>query len=143
MTYATVDDIKTTVPARDLELLTDHSDAADTIDDAKISQALSDATAEINGYIAKRVTLPLADPPDMLRVACRDIAIHRLHANVGRVTETQDKLREAVVAYLIMVRDGKVSIGDETGGYEEQTSPGVVIDEGPDRVMTRDTLRNF
>lgn len=143
MTYATVDDIKASVPSRDLELLTDHDGPASAIDDPRLLLALKDATAEINGYIAKRVALPLADPPDMLRVTCRDIAIHRLYANIGRITETQKQLREAAIAYLRAVQDGKVSIGDETGGAEAQVSEGIVIAEGPPREMTRDKLKGF
>ena len=143
MTYATVNDIKAVIPAHDLQLLTDQDGASDTIDDTKLAAALDDATAECNSYIAKRVLLPLADPPHMLKVACRDLAVHRLYANTGNIPEAQDKLQTAAVNYLKMVQDGKVSIGDETGGDEEQTSPGVVMDEGPDRVMTRDSLRRF
>ncbi len=143
MTYASIDDLKATIPARDLALLTDFDGAGDTVDDDRLAAALRDGAAEINGYIAKVVTLPLVAPPDMLRVVCRDLAIHRLYANAGRVTETQEKLRDASVSYLRMVRDGKVSIGDEDGGAEIQTSEGVATVEGPERVMTRDSLRNF
>ena len=113
------------------------------MDDARLEAALRDAAAEINGYIAKAVQLPLQSPPDMLRVVCRDLAVHRLYANVGRVTETQDKLRDSALAYLRMVRDGKTSIGDADGGAEIQTSDGSMTIEGPDRVMSRDSLRNF
>ena len=80
---------------------------------------------------------------DDARVVCRDLAVHRLYANVGRVTETQDKLRDSALAYLRMVRDGKMSIGDADGGAEIQTSDGSMTIEGPDRVMSRDSLRNF
>jgi phage gp36-like protein len=117
--------------------------AADTVDDGKLAAALRDGAAEVNGYIAKVVTLPIAAPPDMLRVVCRDLAVYRLYANAGRVTETQDKLRDASLSYLRMVRDGKVSIGDETGGEEILSSEGAVTVEGPDRVMTRDSLSRF
>lgn len=143
MTYATVDDLKAVIPSADLERLTDWDGASDAVDDVKLLQALNDATAEINGYIAKKVTLPLADPPDMLRVICRDMAMHRLHANTGMVTEDGQKLRDAAISYLKMVSEGKISIGDETGGDEAQTSQGVVMDDGPDRVMTRDSLGSF
>lgn len=143
MTYATVQDLQNTIPPRDLNLLTDHDGPSDAVVTSKLQQALNDAAAEINGYISKRVTLPLDNPPDMLRVVCRDIAMHRLQANIGRVTESADKLREAAIEYLSMVRDGKVNIGDETGGDEAQASDGVVMDDGPDRVMTRDSLRSF
>jgi len=141
MTYATREDLKAVVPVRDLQLLTDFDGAADTVDDTKLDQALIDATAEVNGYISKRVTLPLADTPDMLRVVCRDLAIYRLHANVSRVTDTQEKLRDAAISFLKQVQDGKTSIGDDDATVE--TSEGVVTAEGPDRVMTRDSLKGF
>lgn len=143
MTYATVDHLKAAIPARDLVLLTDRTGAADSVDDTALASALDDASAEINGYIAKRVTLPLAAPPQMLRVVCRDLAVYRLYANAGRTTETQEGLRRGALAYLKQVAEGTLSLGDETGGAEELVSPGVVIDEGPDRVMTRDTLKGF
>tara|TARA_R110000796_G_scaffold45616_13_gene110306 strand:- start:11116 stop:11547 length:432 start_codon:yes stop_codon:yes gene_type:complete len=143
VTYALITDLKATIPNRDLELLSDMDGAVGTVDDARLEAALRDAAAEINGYIAKAVQLPLQSPPDMLRVVCRDLAVHRLYANVGRVTETQDKLRDSALAYLRMVRDGKTSIGDADGGAEIQTSDGSMTIEGPDRVMSRDSLRNF
>ena len=143
MTYALITDLKGTIPNRDLQLLSDMDGVAGTVDDARLESALRDATAEINGYIAKAVKLPIENPPDMLRVVCRDLAIHRLYANVGRVTETQDKLRDGALSYLRMVRDGKTSIGDAVGGEEVQTSDGSMTIEGPDRVMSRDSLRNF
>ncbi len=79
----------------------------------------------------------------MLSVICRDLAVYRLYAHAGRITETQDKLRDEAIRYLRNVADGTLSIGDEIAGDQIETSPGVVIDEGPDRVMTRDKLRSF
>lgn len=143
MTYATVDDLKQTIPIRDLALLTDFDGAGETVDDARLEAALRDGTAEVNGMISKVVSLPLDNPPDMLRVVCRDIAIHRLYANAGRVTETQEKLRDAAMSYLRMIRDGKVSIGDSEGGAEVEASEGAMTIEGPERVFTRDSLRRF
>lgn len=143
MSYASIDTLKATIPPTELQLLTDFDGARDTIDDARIQSALDDASAEINGYISKAVTLPIANPPAMLGVVCRDLAIHRLYANVGRITDTQEKLRDAAISYLKMVRDGKVSIGDETPEDTVQSSGGVASVEGPARVMTRDNLRGF
>ena len=141
--YATVDQLKDAIPAQDLILLTDHDGAADAVDDARLTSALQDATATIDGWIAKRVTLPLAEPPRMLMVVCRDLALHRLYANTGRVTEAAEKLHDAAMAYLAKVSKGEISIGDETGGDEIVTSPGAVVEEGPERVFTRDRLRSF
>lgn len=143
MTYASVTDLRAVIPARDLELLTDHDGTADAIDDARLQAALDDATAEIEGYIAKRVDLPLADPPRMLTVVCRDLAVHRLYANIGAVTDAQEKLRDAALDYLRRVAKGELAIGDDTPGAAEMVSPGPVVEEGPARVMTRDNLGGF
>ncbi len=141
MSYASVDNLKAVIPPHDLALLTDFDGAANEADDARLAQALEDATAEMNGYLAKVVTLPLASTPDYLRVVCRDLAVYRLYANLSRVSEDQQNLRDAAVSYLKMVQNGKTSIGDATDTV--QTSEGVVTAEGPDRVMTRDSLRRF
>lgn len=144
MTYATIDDLKAVIPARDLQLLTDFDGTVDAPDDAKLQEALDDATAEIDGWIAKRVTLPLADPPRMLMVVCRDIALHRLYANTGApVPEQFGKLREGALVYLKNVSEGRLSIGDDTSGNEVKVSPGLVLDEGDDPVFTRDSLSGF
>lgn len=143
MTYATIDDLKTVVSARDLIQLTDLDGTAGAIVDAKLTNALQDASAEIDGYISKRVTLPLADPPRMLIVQCRDLAVYRLHSNAGRIPESVEKLREGAISYLKDVAAGKLSIGDETSGEEIETSPGAVLIEGAARTMTRDSLKRF
>lgn len=143
MTYATVDDLKAVIPGQDLALLTDQDGTVGVASDARLLSALQDASAEIDGYISKRVALPLADPPRMLMVVARDLALHRLYANLGRTTETQDKLRDGALAYLRQVAKGELSIGDETPGNEVEVSPGAVVIEGPDRTMTRDTLGGF
>lgn len=143
MTYASPQDIVDRLPERELQLLTDFNGQADAIDGGKIANALDDAAAEINSYIAKVVTLPLASVPAMLSVVCRDLAIHRLYANVGKVTETQDKLRDAAISYLRSVQAGDASLGDETAADTVEASEGAVMVEGPDRVMTRDSLARF
>jgi len=113
------------------------------VDDAKLLLALEDATAEINGFIDRKVNLSDFNPPRMLKVICRDIAMYRLYVNSGGADDNQKTLYESASKYLKMVGEGKISIGDETGGDEAQTSQGVVMDDGPDRVMTRDSLRGF
>lgn len=143
MTYASVDDLKAVMPAHDLQLVTDWDGASDTIDDAKITSALEDATAEINGWIAKRVTLPIANPTRMLLVTCRDLARYRLHANIGTIPEDITKLRDGAIAWLKAVSRGEVSIGDEIGGDEIDASPGAVVEDGSEPVFTRDSLKGF
>lgn len=143
MSYAALSDLKAVIPPRDLVQLTDFDGAADTADDAKLQQALDDASAEIDSRIAKAVDLPLASPPHILAVLCRDLAVHRLYSNIGMVTEAQTKLRDSAVAFLEKVGQGLLSLGG-TGETPPQTaSPGVAMTDGPDRLLTRDRLKGF
>ena len=62
MSYATAQDVINRYPNRDLVQLTNEDPAATTINVTPITQALSDASAEIDGYIEGRFSLPLTDP---------------------------------------------------------------------------------
>lgn len=142
MTYATVTQLKAVIPSGDLALLTDF-EGADTPSDDRLTQALDDATAEINSYIAKAVTLPLADPPHILTVICRDLAMHRLYVNLGHDAEVYGTLRKDAISTLKSIAKGDTSIGDDGDGDTELTSPGVAMTDGPARQFTRDSLKGF
>lgn len=144
VTYASVDHLKDVIPPGDLALLTDWDGTVDAPDDARLLAALEDATATVNGWIAKRVSLPMADPPQMLKVITRDLALHRLYANAGGIIpEAVQQVQAGAMAYLRDVARGEVSIGDDVAGDTAQASPGAVIEEGDGPVFTRDTLRGF
>lgn len=153
MSYASVTDLKAVIPVRDLELLAQFEARAvdetggEAVDataaaDLRIAQALTDASAEIDGYIARQVGLPLADPPHVLNVICRDLAMHRLYRNLGHDMERLQRLRSDAIAWLRDVSAGKVSLGDDDGAPVE-TSGGVVMTDGPDRLLTRDSLKGW
>ena len=141
MPYASVTQLKAVIPDADLALLTDFADAA-TPSDARLEQALDDATSEINTYIAKAVTLPLADPPHILTVICRDLAMHRLYVNLGHDTEVFANLRRDAISTLKSIARGETSIGDDDGDGA-LTSPGVAMTDGPERQFTRDRLKGY
>ena len=142
MPYASVDQLKAVIPDTDLALLTDFA-GGETASDARLDQALDDATAEINTYIAKAFPLPLADPPHILVVICRDLAMHRLYVNLGHAENPFDALRAAALFTLKGIAAGRVSIGDDGDGETERTSPGVAMTDGPERQLTRDSLKGF
>lgn len=142
MAYASLDQLKAVIQPRDLELLTDF-ERNGAPSDARLVQALDDATAEINSYIGKVVRLPLADAPHLLTVICRDLAMHRLYLNLGHDMAVYDRLRKSAVATLRDIADGKTAIGDDGDGPSELTSPGVAMTDGPERLLTRDSLRGF
>lgn len=141
MPYASVAQLKAVIPASDLQLLTDF-EGADAPSDARLSQALDDASAEIDSYIAKVVALPLASPPHILTVICRDLAMHRLYVNLGHDMTAYQRLRSDALATLKSIARGETAIGDDDGPAE-LTSPGVAMTDGVERQMTRDRLRGF
>lgn len=142
MPYATVAQLKAVIPASDLDLLTDFEDAGGP-SDARLEQALDDASALIDTYIAKAVTsTPLIDPPHILTVICRDLAMHRLYQNLGNGPTGFEPERDNALDLLRSIARGETAIGDDDGPAEI-TSPGVAMTDGPDRQMTRSKLWGF
>lgn len=144
MAYASVDQLKAVIPANDLELLTDFERTGNP-SDVRLVEALDDATAEINGWIAKAVKRPVSVPPRLLLVLCRDLAMHRLYVNLGHNVDTYDKLRDQALKTLKSIANGEMSIGDDedTATADIVTSPGVAMTDGAERELTRDSLRGF
>ncbi|MDO5648860.1 gp436 family protein [Paracoccus sp. (in: a-proteobacteria)] len=143
MSYASVSDLKSVIPARDLALLTDFDDSAQVAVDDRLQQALTDATAEIDGYIHKQIRdVPLTAPPHVLNVICRDLAMHRLYRNLGHDTERLKHLRADALAWLRDVAAGRVALGDADRA-PPPSSGGIAMTDGPDRQLTRDSLRGY
>ncbi len=80
MVYAQPSDMIARYPNRDLVQLTNEDPTQSIVNQTVLQQALADASAEIDGYLESRFTLPLTDPPAVLaRLTC-DIAMYRLQA---------------------------------------------------------------
>ena len=142
MAYASVAELKAVIPVSDLMLLTDF-EGDDTPSDARLEVALADASSEIDTYIAKVVSAtPMANPPHILTVICRDLAMHRLYVNLGHDMAAYQRLRADAISTLKSIAKGETSIGDDDGPAE-QTSPGVAMTDGSERQMTRDRLKGF
>lgn len=121
MTYATPADLATRYG---LDRLIDLTDRAGTglADDPMIAQALADAQAEVDGYLAVRYALPLPSvPPLLARLTC-DMAIYNL-LSLRRMGDVEDarkrfedarRLAEALAA-------GRVSLGLPAALPLEQT----------------------
>ncbi len=149
MIYAAVADMEARYPNRDLVQLTNDDTTQITVDAAVIAQALADASAEIDGYLAARFALPLADPPAVLnRVAC-DIAMYRLQAlrPLHDIIEARDRYLDAI-KMLEKVADGKLTLGLSADNLEPPAASGETVLQGPQdatqaKVFTRDRLRGF
>lgn len=145
MSYATVQDVINRYPNRDLVQLTNEDPTLTTINNAPITQALADASAEIDGYIEGRFTLPLADPPAVLNRLTTDIAMYRLQS-LRPLHDLQDarKRYEDAIAMLTRVAAGELTLGLSVDSQEPPVATGAVeAVEGPERVFNRDKLRGY
>ena len=102
--------------------LTDRNNAG-TVDAAVLDQAIADAGAEIDGYLAGRYQLPLAVTPSILVLYAGDIARYRLYDDGA--TEEVRKRYEDAIKFLRLAAEGKVRLrADEpapTGGAQMES----------------------
>ncbi|MGR3484064.1 MAG: gp436 family protein [Paracoccaceae bacterium] len=106
--YATRDDIVRIYGADALDRLTprDVADPAATVDGA-----LSDASAEIDGYLSTRYDLPLGGTPRVLRRPCIDIATYILANSHARMSTTIENRYKEALDLLKMIARGTAGLG--------------------------------
>lgn len=130
MPYATRQDMIDRFSEVELVQLTDRGNVrADRIVDAVLNRALDDASAEIDGYLAGRYTLPLSPVPANLALICCDIARYRLQHN-----EAAEAVREryaAAIKFLTKVATGEIQLGATALGQPPASAAqGVVFNTG-------------
>jgi phage gp36-like protein len=111
MSYCTAQDLTDRFGEQELIQLTDRTNTS-TIDTAVLNQAISDATAEINGYLL--AYLPLATlPANLVRLAC-DIARYYLYDDL--VSVQVEKRYSQAIDYLKLVAAGKIPLASDALG---------------------------
>lgn len=109
--------------------------------------AIRDADAEIDGYLAKRYAVPLAQVPKVINKFSKDIAIYNLFSRIGINENTELKTYlnryNSAIAFLKLVAEGKVSIGVEADGdLSSAAAIGFSAKSNP-RLFTREQLRGM
>ena len=88
--------------------------------EAIASDAVADACAEIDGYLAKRYSLPFTRTPKVLNKLAKDIAAYNMVSRAGIDESDRDKTflnrYNAAIKFLTMIAEGKASVGLEDGG---------------------------
>ena len=141
MTYAAAEDMQNRFNHQDLVLLTEreHSTPGE-VDMAVLTQALEDATAEINAYLSGRYTLPLSIVPTALVRICCDIARYFLSGDNAPEhihTRYTDALK-----FLQAVNQGTVSLGIDSQGDKATTNDTAVM-ESAGSVFARNKAKGF
>lgn len=141
MAYLTPAELATRYGQDRLIDLTDR-DGDGLADDPMINQALADASAEIDGYLAARYALPLPMVPAILARIAGDIAIYRL-LSLRRLGDIEDARRryEDVRRLLEAISRGTVSLG-----LPVEQRPGLSLaaaKSGPSPVFGADEMEGF
>ncbi|PHS48758.1 MAG: hypothetical protein COB05_04410 [Marinobacter sp.] len=125
--YCSAQDMIDRFGERELIELTDR-DHTGVVDQTVIRQAIQDATAEVDGYLAGRYQLPLSQPPLVLVRVCCDIARFLLYDD--NLPEVVEKRHKSVVDLLRQVSSGRVSLGVSETGQAPTSSDGARIESG-------------
>lgn len=112
--YATLQDMQSRFGA-DLLRVAVLPGTADLDEDA-ITQALTDASSLIDGYLAGRYPLPLEHVPTALVPICCDIARHRLYGE--QAPEQIGKRYDAAISFLKSVGKGELALGLAADGEQ-------------------------
>ncbi|MCL1048462.1 DUF1320 family protein [Shewanella abyssi] len=140
--YASTDNMLSRFGEQDLILLTERVDSVPgEINLALLSQALIDASAEIDGYIVGRYTLPLVTVPTVLERNCCDIGRYFLYGD--RAPEQVEKRYQAVVKFLTSVSKGDISLGLDGSGESVEQSELTVMIESAGSVFGRRSSKGF
>ncbi|HDR1022149.1 TPA: DUF1320 family protein [Pasteurella multocida] len=121
-------------------LLTVAMTAQRTLDEAKVQEALEDASQTIDSYLAGRYSLPLKQIPAVLERHCCYIARYFLEKN--RATNQARQDYEDSIRYLEKVAAGTISLGISEQG-ETVESDNTTMIESAGSVWARDKSKGF
>ncbi len=133
MNYCTRQDMIDRFDETELIQLTDRNSLG-LIDDTVLDLAISDASAEIDGYLS-RYDLPLSTVPRVLVRCCCDIARYFLYDDA--VIEQVENRYQSIVKFLTQVGKGTISLGPDSSGNQPVVEEGVKMVSGG-RVFGRD-----
>ena len=139
--YATMAEMIARFGEHDLMLLTERANSTPgQINTPVLDQAIADASAEIDGFLAGRYTLPLTTVPPILERICCDIA--RFYLGSDNAPEVIEKRYDIAIAYLKDVGTGKLSLGVNDTGEKAESSITAVM-ESAGSVFARDKSKGF
>lgn len=140
MTYCTQQDLVDRGWQQELVELTDKTNTpATTIDATIVAAHILDASSTIDGYLAKRYTLPLVDVPPVLVKNAADIARYFLHGDSATKESPVERAFQNAMKWLRDIATGAVVL--ENAGQVPASAGGLhVRTNKPSRVFSRDSL---
>lgn len=112
----------------------------------KRESAISDACAEIDGYLAKRYRVPFTKTPQVINKFAKDISVYNLVSRTGIDESDREKTflnrYNAAIKFLLDVAKGIISIGVEEKGGSSEAANGFKM-KSSGRVFSRDSMRGW
>jgi phage gp36-like protein len=143
MPYNDQSDILGEISNETLIQLTDDENLG-VVDDAKVTQALTRADAEVDGYCGKRYQVPFAPVPDFVKALALDIAVYNLFSRRENVPENRQRRRDAAVKNLELISKGVVTLGlQEPAPAATFSSAEPEVISGGDRQFSRQSLKGY
>lgn len=110
MSYSTLTDLKKILPEESLIQLTD-DDNVGTVNEGRVTEAISQADGEIDAYIGGRYSVPLSTVPAIIRRCSCDISVYILYKRrVEVIPETRATSYKDAIRVLEQIRDGKMPL---------------------------------
>lgn len=111
-----------------------------------IENAIADADAEIDGYLSKRYSPPLTEPPPVLKKFSKDIAAYNLVSRKGIDEDDPEKTYltryNSAIKFLTMVAEGKIDIGTKEESGSASAAEGFHF-QSSQRLFSRGSMRGW
>lgn len=137
------DDMKNVIIGN--EYIEDEKEREEKIE-ALCKDAISDACAEIDGYLAKRYSVPFRKTPQVISKFAKDIAVYNLVSRTGIDENEREKTflnrYNAAIKFLMEVAKGIVDIGTEEGTGGSEAANGFKMSSSG-RIFSRDSMRGW
>lgn len=136
MSYATQANMIARFGEDEVLALTDRASSG-VIDGLVLTDALAEADAEIDPYLAPRHVLPLASTPRILSGFACDIARYRLcGAGVSETDEVRNRYKDAI-KFLEKIARGEIGLGMDAANHVAQPTNTVQFATPTGRVFDR------
>lgn len=140
MSYSTQADLIAFVGETELISLTDLEGTGE-IDSARVAQAIADADAVIDPYLANRYTVPVDPVTERLRIASMMLAYYNLHTL--EVTDLVQERYEQQIAWCEGVATGQFDLVGAQTSASSSDSAGTPAFEVPELVWGDDGLDGY
>lgn len=111
-----------------------------------VEQAITDADAEIDGYLAKRYNVPFTTVPTVINKFAKDIAVYNLVSRLGINESDREKTfltrYNSAIKFLENVAKGIIDIGISEKSTAESAKNGFAM-KSSNRLFSRDSMKGW